>query len=263
MKHSKKNTILKWICGAVVVLLVLLIAGAWAMFGTLIQAANTIEKLEDGLYAMEYRGDYGFDDFLAQGGAASDGEVANYLVTFLSRGFYQIESNVQTREFGCSTICTRDEYGTVFFGRNYDWEERQIMIVHIKPEDGYESISSCCLDSLGFSENYSPDGSMMERIQALAAIYFPLGGMNEKDLVVDLLEEDTAETHQQTDKPDLTTTTAIRLLLDRAATVDEAISLLRQYDMNSSIGLAHPLSLSDASGKRVVVEYVDDEMLVK
>ena len=78
-----------------------------------------------------------------------------------------------------------------------------------------------------------------------------------------MLEEDTAETHQQTDKPDLTTTTAIRLLLDRAATVDEAISLLRQYDMNSSIGLAHPLSLSDASGKRVVVEYVDDEMLVK
>ena len=210
MINHKKKTVLKWACGIVAALLVILAAGGWWMFGNAITAANSIEKLGEELYSMEYTGDYG-----------------------------------------------------IIFGRNYDWEERQIMIVHIKPEDGYESISSCCLDSLGFSENYSPDGSMMERIQALAAIYFPLGGMNEKDLVVDLLEEDTAETHQQTDKPDLTTTTAIRLLLDRAATVDEAISLLRQYDMNSSIGLAHPLSLSDASGKRVVVEYVDDEMLVK
>lgn len=263
MINLKKKTVLKWACGIVAALLVILAAGGWWMFGNAITAANSIEKLGEELYSMEYTGDYGFDAFLAQGGADVDSEVANYLVTFFSRGFYKIKSDVQPGEFGCSSIYTQGEQGTIIFGRNYDWEERQIMIVHIKPEDGYESISSCCLDSLGFSENYSPDGSMMERIQALAAIYFPLGGMNEKDLVVDLLEEDTAETHQQTDKPDLTTTTAIRLLLDRAATVDEAISLLRQYDMNSSIGLAHPLSLSDASGKRVVVEYVDDEMLVK
>ena len=47
------------------------------------------------------------------------------------------------------------------------------------------------------------------------------------------------ETHQQTEKPDLTTTTAIRLLLDQAANVDEAVALLGQYDMNSSIGSSH------------------------
>ena len=72
---------------------------------------------------------------------------------------------------------------------------------------------------------------------------------------------DDEQTHQQTDKVDLTTTTAIRLLLDKAATVDEAIALLGQYDMNSSIGAAHHLSLADASGKSVVVEYVGGEML--
>ncbi|MCF2596341.1 C45 family autoproteolytic acyltransferase/hydolase [Pseudoflavonifractor phocaeensis] len=233
------------------------------MFGTFITAANSIEKLEDGLYSMEYNGDYGFDDFLARGGAASDGEVADYLVSFLSRGFYKIESDVQTGEFGCSTVCTQDEHGTIFFGRNYDWEECQTMIVHTKPKDGYESVSTCCLDFLGFGEGYAPDGSMMDRMQTLAAIYVPLDGMNEKGLVVaDLMAGDTEETHQRTDKPDLTTTTAIRLLLDRAADVDEAIALLEQYDMNSSVGSAHHLSLADASGKSVVVEYVDGEMLV-
>ena len=256
-------TILKWVCGIAAALLVLVAAGGWYLFGGFLTAANSIEKLEDGLYTMEYRGDYGFADFLAGGGAASDSEVAKYLVTFLSHGLYQMESDVQTGEFGCSTICTQDEHGTVFFGRNYDWAECQAMIVHTVPKDGYESVSTCCLDFLGFGEGYSPDGSMMDRMQSLAAIYVPLDGMNEKGLVVaDLMAGDREETHQQTGKPCLTTTTAIRLLLDKAATVDEAVTLLEQYDMNSSIGSAHHLSLADASGKSVVVEYVDGQMLV-
>lgn len=260
MKKSKKN-IFKWICGGAVALLVILAAGGWWMFGTFITAANSIEELEDGLYSMKINGDYGFDDFLAQGGAASDSALADYLIGYLSHGFYKIESDVQTGEFGCSTISVADENGTTFFGRNYDWEECQTMIVHTRPKNGYESVSTCCLDFLGFDGEYIPDGSMIERMQTLAAVYVPLDGMNEKGLVVaDLMAGDKEETHQQTDKPDLTTTTAIRLLLDRAADVDEAIALLEQFDMNSSIGSAHHLSIADASGKSVVVEYVDSEM---
>ena len=259
----KKKSVLKWVLGVIAALLMVLAAGGWWLFGILIAAANSIEKLEDGLYFMEYAGDYGFDDFLAQGGAVSDGELASYLVRFLSRGFYKVESDVETGDFGCSTICTRDENGTTFFGRNYDWAQCRAIIVHTKPQNGYESVSTCCLDFLGFREDYSPDGSMMERMQTLAAIYVPLDGMNEEGLAVaDLIAGDKEATHQNTGKPDLTTTTAIRLLLDKAANVDEAIALLRQYDMNSSIGAAHHLSLADASGKSVVVEYVNGEMLV-
>ena len=262
MSVKKKRTI-KWVCGILAVLLVILLAGAWSMFGTCVTAANTIEKLEDGLYAMEYIGDYGFDDFLARGGASSDSAVADYLVSFLSRGFYKSESNVQTGSFGCSTICTRDENGIVFFGRNYDWAQCRAIIVHTVPENGYESISTCCLDFLGFEEDYAPDGSMMERMQTLAAIYVPMDGMNEKGLMVaDLMAGDDEQTHQQTQKADLTTTTAIRLLLDQAATVEEAIALLQQYDMHSSMDSAHHLSIADGSGKSVVVEYVDGQMLV-
>lgn len=245
------------------VLLVVVLAGAWVMFGAFVKAAGSIEKLEDGLYAMEYVGDYGFDDFLAAGGARSDSEVADYLISFLSHGFYKIDSTVQTDDFGCSTIYTQDADGTYFFGRNYDWEKCRTMIIHTKPENGYESVSTCCLDFLGFGEEYEPDNSMMERIQSIAAVYVPLDGMNSEGLVVaDLMAGDDEETHQQTSKTALTTTTAIRLLLDRAADVDEAIALLEQYDMNSSVGRAHHLSIADAHGKSVVVEYVDGRMLV-
>lgn len=259
------KTVLKWTAVVLVLILAVIAFGAWRMFGTFVMAARSIEKLEDGLYVMEYRGDYGFDDFLAQGGAADDSAVADYLIGFLSRGYYKKADNeIKPGDFGCSTVCVRGETkGVVYFGRNFDWGKGRAMIVHTMPENGYESLSTCDLDFLGFGDDYSPDGSMQERIQTLAAIYVPLDGMNEKGLVIaDLMAGDDEETHQKTDKPDLTTTTAIRLLLDRAANVDEAVELLKQYDMNSSIGAAHHFAIADASGKSVVVEYVNGEMLV-
>ena len=263
MKKRWKKVLL-W-AAVVLVLIVFVVAfGAWRMFGTFIVAARSIHKLQDGLYVMEYRGDYGFDEFLAQGGAADDSAVADYLIGFLSGGYYKKADNeIKPGEFGCSTVCVKDKDGAVYFGRNFDWAKGRAMIVHTVPDDGYESLSTCDLDFLGFGDDYTPDGSMQERIQTLAAIYVPLDGMNEKGLVVaDLMAGDNEETHQKTDKPDLTTTTAIRLLLDRAANVDEAIELLNQYDMNSSIGAAHHFSLADATGRSVVVEYVNGEMLV-
>ncbi len=249
---------------ALVLILAVVALGAWHKFGAFVVAARSIHKLRDGLYVMEYRGDYGFDDFLAQGGAADDSAVADYLIGFLSGGFYKKADNeIKPGDFGCTTVCVKDQNGAVYFGRNFDWEKGRAMIVHTVPEDGYESLSTCDLDFLGFGDDYTPDGSMQERIQTLAAIYVPLDGMNEKGLIVaDLMAGDDEETHQKTDKPDLTTTTAIRLLLDRAANVDEAIELLKQYDMNSSIGAAHHFAIADKSGKSVVVEYVNGEMLV-
>ena len=263
MKKHTVGRIFMWIGIVLGVLLILAIVGMKAMFGTLVKAADSIQMLEEGLYSMEFVGDYGFDDFLAGGGAASDSGVADYLISFLSHGFYKPETKVQPGSFGCSTIYTRDAAGTYFFGRNYDWAECRAMIVHTIPENGYESVSTCCLDFLGFGEDYAPDGSMMERIQSIAAIYVPLDGMNSQGLMVaDLTAGDGEETHQQTEKTDLTTTTAIRLLLDKAANVDEALALLKQYDMNSSMGISHHLSLADASCRSVVVEYVNGEMLV-
>ena len=261
------KTVFKWTAAVLVLLLVILSVvafGAWRKFGTFIVAARSIHKLQDGLYVMEYRGDYGFDEFLAQGGAADDSAVADYLIGFLSRGYYKKADNeIKPGDFGCSTVCVKDKNGTVYFGRNFDWAKGRAMIVHTMPEDGYESLSTCDLDFLGFGDDYTPDGSMQERIQTLAAIYVPLDGMNEKGLVIaDLMAGDDEETHQKTDRPDLTTTTAIRLLLDRAADVDEAVELLKQYDMNSSIGAAHHFSIADKSGKSVVVEYVNGAMLV-
>lgn len=109
---------------------------------------------------------------------------------------------METSSFGCSTIYTQDADGAYYFGRNYDWTECSAMMVHTKPKNSYESVSTCCLDFLGFGDGYAPDGSMMERMQSIAAIYVPLDGMNSEGLMVaDLTAGDKEETHQQTGKP--------------------------------------------------------------
>ena len=70
------------------------------------------------------------------------------------------------------------------------------------------------------------------------------------------------ELHQDTEKPDLFMLVAVRLLLDRAADVDEAVGLLRQYDIHSGHGWTQHLFIADAGGKSVVVEWEKDKMNV-
>ena len=67
--------VLVWMAVLLVLTLAVVALGAWHKFGAFVVAARSIHKLQDGLYVMEYRGDYGFDAFLAQGGAADDSAV--------------------------------------------------------------------------------------------------------------------------------------------------------------------------------------------
>lgn len=265
MKTGKRKTgkkILAVILAVLAVAVIVLLAGAWSIFGEKVRAAKTVKSLENGLYYMEYRGDYGFDGFLEQGGASSDADMAVYIADFLSNGFYHLENNPAGNDFGCSTLCVGTSSGAQLMGRNFDWEKCTAMIVHTIPDRGYESVSTCNIEFLGFGEGWKPEGFANQYL-ALAAIYVPLDGMNEKGLcVADLVNGDEEETHQQSGRPDLTTVSAIRLLLDRASNVEEAVALLREYDMNSSIGRAHHLAVSDAEGNSVVIEYVNQQMVV-
>lgn len=261
----KKSTKVLLITVSIILTIIIgLTVALGAVFGDKLKAANSIEKLSDGLYYMEYEGDYGFDEFLSNGGAENQGDVASYIVNFLSGGFVELEGEEVSFDFGCSTLTTKKTGGSYVMGRNFDYtgENPRAMIIHTKPENGYESYSTSWLDFLGFGSDFVPE-SMSDKYMSLASVYVPLDGINEKGLcVADLINGDSELTAQNTDKVDLTTTTAIRLLLDKAASVDEAIKLLEQYDMHSDIGSSHHLSISDSMGRSVVVEYIGGEMIV-
>ena len=66
---------------------------------------------------------------------------------------------------------------------------------------------------------------------------------------------DSEPVHQNTGRPVIGTTLVIRLILDRAATTEEAIELLNQYDMFATSGRDYHFYITDASGDGRVVEY--------
>lgn len=229
----------------------------------LVELDSSIVELEEGLFAVRYDGDYGFDGFIDQGGASSDGEVIAYLADHLLSGLNL--GDLLGGVFGCSTIAVQSPEGDALFGRNFDWNTCEAMVVEAHPENGYASLSTVNMDFI--TQNVG--GGMMgmalnlDRVKTLAALYAPLDGMNEAGLAVSVnMIQDRAAIEQNTDKPDITTTTAIRLLLDRAGSVDEALGLLEQYDLHGSMGMMIHFAIADSTGRSVAVEYVENEMIV-
>ena len=229
----------------------------------LISPTLEIVELENGFSAVRYDGDTGFDDFLSQGGASSDGEVVEYLAGNLLSGLNL--GDLLGGIFGCSTIAVQSPEGDALFGRNFDWENCEAMVVESHPENGYASLSTVNMDFI--TQNVG--GGMvdmalnLDEVKTLAALYAPLDGMNEAGLAVSVnMIQDSAAIQQNTDKPDITTTTAIRLLLDQAGNVDEALELLGQYDLHGSMGMMIHFAIADSTGRSAAVEYVDNEMIV-
>lgn len=164
--------------------------------------------------------------------------------------------------FGCSTISVENTDGGYYFGRNFDWNKCDAMAVISYPESGYASFSTVNVDFIrqgaGFVSHFLSDEML-----TVAALYAPLDGMNEKGLCVSVnMIQDTDTISQNTEKPDITTTTAIRMLLNQAADVDEAVALLSQYDLHASMDYMIHLAIADSTGKSVAIEYIDNEMNV-
>lgn len=229
----------------------------------LISPASEIAELEDGFSAIRYDGDYGFDEFLAGGGASSDGEVVEYLANNLLSDLNL--GDLLGGIFGCSTIAVQSPDGDALFGRNFDWKNCEAMVVESHPENGHASLSTVNMDFISQNVGGGMVGMALnlDEFKTLAALYAPLDGMNEAGLAVSVnMIQDSAVIEQNTDKPDITTTTAIRLLLDKAGSVDEALELLRQYALHGSMGMMIHFAIADSAGRSVAVEYVDNEMVI-
>ena len=253
---------IKIILWSILALIIVVGVFTWIEFGSLVRGALTAEKLDDGLYYMEYQGDDGFDGLIKKGGGESADKLKDYIIEFLSKGHYKPDMKTKKVDYGCSALTIRTPEGGVMMGRNFDFPSAIGVILHTIPDHGYESITTFNVEFYGFGEDYKPEGFTNQYL-ALAGLFCALDGINEKGLAIaDLMAGDEVETHQRTDKPDLTTSAAIRYCLNKAANVDEALELLRGIDMHSDTGSAHHYAMADASGRSVVVEYVDNEMVV-
>ncbi len=233
-------------------LLLALLAAALALCWNELRSLCSLERLDDyGLYRMTYYGSYGFDEFL-EAGAESDREIEAFVTRRLLKGL-PLDLNVTGG--GCTAFAVRDGRGDVLFGRNFDFAYAPSLQLFTDPADGYASVSTVNLAFAGYAADRLPDDSLFGRFLTLAAPYLPFDGMNEAGLAVALLAVPEAQPPHEAGRVTLNTTAAIRLMLDKAATVDEALALLRQYNIYFSGGIPCHFLLADAGGRSVLAEY--------
>ncbi len=258
---SKKKKTKRIVLIVVCCLLAAVICTAAVMYGKL---AVTILSMkcdeENGVYVIDYREDYKLQQLLDEGGVKTQDELAKYIIRILLKGL-PIKIDYDVPSLACSTFVAATPEGGWILGRNLDNQETDLAVVKTAPKDGYRSVSVVNLSFLGYNKEHTPK-KLKDRIVAMGAPYFPLDGINEKGLAVGVLQLQAAATNQNTEKIDVDTTVAIRILLDKAATVDEAVALLRQYDMHASADGCYHFQIADATGRSVVVEYVGDELVV-
>lgn len=257
--HGKVKKNIKCFFIGIAVFLLVIVIGAIVLFGNELRTLFSLEKIDDyGAYQMTYYGDYGFDEFL-EIGASSDAEIEKFVTERLLKGF-PIDLGITGS--GCTAFVTRNEKGEVLYGRNFDFLYAPSLQLFTAPESGYKSVSTVNLSFAGYSEDFLPDGSLLDKFLTLAAPFLPFDGMNEKGVAMALLAVPEAEPPYNSNKITLNVTTAIRLVLDNAATVEEAVELLRNFNIYFSEDVECHYLIADASGHSVIVEYYDAELQV-
>lgn len=256
---QKKKKAIFWIFARVGITLLILFITTLILFRNELRSLASLKKVDNyGMYQMTYYGDYGFDEFLKVG-AESDADIEAFVTRRLLKG---LPIDLGVTGDGCTAFVVKNENDDILFGRNFDYTYSPSLQLYTTPDTGYASVSTVNLSFLGYSEDNLPDGGFFECFLTLAAPFLPFDGMNEKGLAIASLAVPEAEAPYYSDKVTLNTTTAIRLVLDNAATVEEAVDLLRQYNIYFSNGIACHYLIADASGHSAIVEYINQELCI-
>lgn len=266
----KKGGLLRKILLVLLVIVVVIAAAIWGTWHNEIATALSLrqviarndEHLDGSVYMMEVSGGYYFDEFLAQGGAANDAELIGFITQKITKGM--ISMGLESPEIGCAGFTAQTVDGDWVFGRNYDFSKTNTVLVYTNPGDGrHASWSTVDLQFLGIDENGDVSG-LMDTVKCLAAPYAPLDGVNDAGVSCGIFmsyqgSDPVTATDQQTDKPDLTSTTMLRLVLDYADDCEEAVKLISQYDLHDSAQTSFHYMIADSTGRSCILEWVPAE----
>ena len=219
----------------------------------------SVEEISDGLYYMDCKYDYDCDKFLN----ANISTIDDFIGWTEDELFFSQRIPFHQGNLGCASFTAASDSGHRLFGRNFDYSKTDTLVFHTAPENGYESYAVTDLRFFGIGRDLEFEGdSLTAKAIMLAAPYVSMDGINEKGVGVSVLELTVDELHQDNGKPDLFISSAIRGILDKCASIDEAINLLAQYDIHSYLDRSYHLFITDRSGRSVVVEWSGNETLI-
>ena len=217
--------------------------------------------LQCNIYEMTFNGDYYFEDYLAQGGTKNDRELLDFIMNKMTKGLLNLK--IQTSKIGCSSFTAQKPNGEHLFARNYDLYSTNTCIVRIKGnKNRHASISSVDLSFINIPA-YKNVNNLISKAYCLAAPYAPLDGINDAGVSCGIYMtyqgngKNVIATDQNTELPDISPTSLIRMILDYADSIEDAVEFARSYDMHDSAGTSFHIMVADRSGKSVILEWVN------
>lgn len=266
-KKGKAKKILLICLALVIGLIIIAAAVVWGIWHNEISSVLSLKQistrnddhLDGSVYQMNISGGYYFDEYLEQGGASNDGDLINFITAHITKGLLDME--ISESSIGCSSFTGTTQEGDRIFARNYDFDKTNTCVVFTNPGgDRHASVSTVDLQFLGLDQEKDVT-SLMDKIKCLAAAYAPLDGMNDAGVSCGIYMTyqgaETVPTDQNTEKPDLTSTTMLRLVLDYADSVDEAIELISQYNLHDSANTSYHYMIADSTGKSAILEWIN------
>lgn len=269
--NKTKKTMPMWkkaligVPAAVLAIVLILGIAVYAVWHNEISTLMSMEKvrerndshLDGAVYTMHVKGGFYLDEFVEQGGVKSDAELIDFVTAKITKGL--IGMSISDPEIACSSFTAVSEEGDALFARNYDFAKTNTCIVFTEKNEGrHATISTVDLQFLGMDVDSDVTG-LMNKITCLAATYAPLDGINDAGVSCGIYMtyqgEETVATDQDTDKPDFTSTTLLRLILDYADSVEEAVEIASSYDMHDSAKTSYHYMVADSTGKSAILEW--------
>lgn len=220
-KHIKRISLM-------IVCIILLLVGSFCIYYfSRFRTLSSIQKVtsyEDGynLYQIDIKYDYDLDQIIDYG--ITDNQ--SMIDAIIKEALPLLPVKIKAPDFGCTAFTMTDNQNQVHMGRNYDFKlDTSAMLVYCTPQNGYKSVAFAALDNISAN---TPDESMKKKLATLTSPFICLDGMNEKGVSIAVLTLDSEPVFQNTGKPTIATTLAIRLVLDRAASTQEAVDRNRQ-----------------------------------
>ena len=267
MKRNSLSKLLRRIACVLAALVIALAVAVFALWHNELATLASFQKLSDrdeahrdgAVYQINFSGDYFFDEFLSQGGASNDAELISFVTRSITKGI--IPMHIKTSSIACSAFTADTQSGDRVFGRNYDFSATNTAIVYTDPGEGrHASYSTIDLSFLGLDADKDVE-TIGQKFLTLAAPYVPLDGINDAGVACGIFMSYQGEgkgtpTDTQTDRPDITSTTLLRLILDYADSVEDAVALAQQYDLHDSASSCFHYMVADSTGRSAILEWV-------
>jgi hypothetical protein len=185
---------------------------------------------------------------------------------------FEVEENgvtgggdAESPAWACSLFAALGDEDSMLYGRNFDWRYSPAVLLFTDPPDGYASVSMVDIDYLGFEDDVVrrlTDLPLEKRQALLYTPFMPFDGMNEYGLVIGMAAVPESEMPHDGEKRTLDSLEVIREMLDHARDVDEAVGVLRSYNVDWGGGPPLHYLLADASGGAILVEFYRGEMVL-